>query len=103
MALAAASVFVFRALSSFILNAILPGTASPVPVIMGRLTSASAITAVCFAAAVVMAVLAFRSRAALRVAVFAAVISLGVSAALIVTLRDLSAHYQTIAAGGRIP
>jgi hypothetical protein len=88
-----AAVFVFREAVTFIGNAMLPpGTTAEI--VLGRLTSASAVTAVCFAAAILVAVLSLRTRVAMRVAVLAVVVSLGVSATMIVTLRDLSLAYQ---------
>ena len=95
----AGSVVVFRAAATFSTAAILPGTAEPLPVIATRLWVASAISAICFAAAALMAVLAFRSRAAMPVTVLAVAISAGASAAMVVTMRDLSARHHSIAHG----
>ena len=91
-----AAVFTFRGLTTFITTAMLPPGATGV---MERLTAAAAITVVCFVAALLVAVMSLRARATMSVAVLAVVVSLGVSATMIVTLRDVSATYQSIAAG----
>ncbi|HYC87657.1 MAG TPA: hypothetical protein VEO54_00470 [Thermoanaerobaculia bacterium] len=93
-----AAVFVFREAVTFITQGMLPPGTRP-EIIFGHLTSASAITAVCFAAAILVALLALRMRATMHLAVLAVVVSLGVSATMIVTLRDLSASYDGVAMG----
>ena len=97
--LGAASVLVFRAVADYIPYTLRPGRILQMGEIVNRLTLGSAITAVCFAAAVVTAILAFRTRAASRFAVIALVVSLGVSASLVVTLRSLSTQYHAVANG----
>jgi hypothetical protein len=96
-----AAVFVFRATTTFVAYGILPPGVGA-SAIFGRLTAASAITALCFAGAIAVAVMARRSRVTMSVAVLAVVVSLGVSVTMIVTLRDVSAQFQSIAAGGRL-
>jgi hypothetical protein len=87
-----AAVFAFREVVTFIQDGMRPpGTSREI--VFGHLTSASIITAVCFAAAIQAALLSLRTRVARRVAVLAVVVSLGVSATMIVTLRDLSLTY----------
>ena len=91
-------VLVFRGIVTFLTHAITPPGASPA-VVLGRVTSASWITALCFAAAIAVALVSLRTRATMGVAVLAVVISLGVSAAMIVTLRDLSAVHEDVLQG----
>jgi hypothetical protein len=100
--LGAASVLAFRGVADYLSYALKPGRLLYLTEVAERLTPASAITALCAVAAMVSAFLAFRSRAAMRVTVFAVVVSLGVSAAIIVTMRDLRAHYHYTANGGQL-
>jgi hypothetical protein len=93
-----AAVFAFREVPALIAYAIIP-PGGPASAIREGLTSASWITALCFAAAIGAAVMALRTRAAMHVAVLAVVVSLGVSATMIVTLRDLSGIYADVLKG----
>lgn len=103
IAVAAASVLAFRAVADYMAYAAWPGRIVHLPLLVARITPASAVTGLCFAAAVIAAVLAFRARAAMRmhVAAWLIVISLGVSATLVVTLRDLHVRYDDYAHGRR--
>jgi hypothetical protein len=95
-----APVLVFRAAATFIAYGMLP-PGEAVGEMFTRLTSASAVTAFCFAAAAVIAVTALRTRVTKSVAVLAIVVSLGMSAAMLVTLRDMTARFEHVAQGGR--
>ncbi|HYI12989.1 MAG TPA: hypothetical protein VEK57_28340 [Thermoanaerobaculia bacterium] len=106
------AVVLFRKAMAFVINAITPGQQvgvgpeGVVSAVTARLFTASAGSAVCFAVAVVLLAVAFRSRraqpsrASFGIAVFALVVSLGVSAALITELRAYSSHYRNIALHG---
>lgn len=89
-----AAVLIFRTTATFIAYGHLPPGVA-VGQTFRSLTSAGAMTALCFAAAVAVAVMARRACVTKRVTVLAVVLSLGVSAAMIVTLRDLSARVGT--------
>ena len=93
-----APVLIFRSTSMFIAYGILP-PGEAVGEVIRTLTWAGAVTALCFAAALAVAVKAFRSRAAMPVALLAVVLSLGVSATMIVTLRDVNARFGAVANG----
>jgi hypothetical protein len=95
-----AAVLVFRASATFIAYGMLP-PGEAVGRTITRLTSASAVTAFCFAAAAVIAVTTLRTRVAKSVAVLAVVLSLGMSAAMLVTLRDMTVRFEHVAQGGR--
>jgi hypothetical protein len=95
-----AAVLVFRASATFIAYGMLP-PGQAVGRVITRLTSASAVTAICFAAAAVIAVTMLRTRVAKSVAVLAVVLSLGMSAAMLVTLRDMTARFEHVAQGGQ--
>lgn len=97
-----AAVFAFRTVPDVILHAMIP-PGGPASAVAQGLTSASWITALCFAAATAAAVMALRTRAAMHVAVLAVVVSLGVSATMIVTLRDLSGVYEDALKGDSTP
>lgn len=89
-----AAVLAFRTTATFITYGILP-PGEAVGHVFGRLMSASTITALCCAAALVVAVMALRTRATMRLAVVTVVVDLGVSAAVVVMMRDLSARVST--------
>lgn len=93
-----AAVFAFREVPALIVYAMIPPGGSAGAVLEG-VTSASWITALCFVVAIGVAVMALRTRAAMHVAVLAVVVSLGVSATMIVTLRDLSGVYEDVLKG----
>ncbi len=85
------AVLVFRGTAAFIAYGHLPPGAA-VGWTFRALTFATAAAALCFAAAASVTITARRARVSMRAAIFAIVISLGVSTAMIVTLRDLSAR-----------
>jgi hypothetical protein len=110
LAAGAAAALLFRAAMEFVATAALPGAQlggqSPDAAIAARLLSTGVIAAVCFAVAVAVGIVALRSapsRGAFRAAVFALVVSLGVSSALVVTLRSLSDRYERILTEGERP
>ncbi|HVE70076.1 MAG TPA: hypothetical protein VNI54_01810 [Thermoanaerobaculia bacterium] len=93
-----AGVFVFLEAAMLLHRAIVP-PGVPFTEVAGRLTSASWITALCFVAAVAVALLSLRARVPMRVAVAAVLISLGVSAMAIVTLGEISAIHEDVMKG----
>ena len=106
LAAGATAALLLRGAMNFVLEAVIPGAQldgqSISAAITSRLLSTGVIAAVCFAIAVAVGIVALRSapsRGAFRAAVFALVVSLGVSSALIVTLRDLSGVDEDVLKG----
>jgi hypothetical protein len=106
LAAGAAAVLLFRTAMEFVTAAVFPGAQlggqSLHAAIASRLLSTEWIAAACCVMAVVVGIVALRaapSRGAFRAAVFSLVLSLGVSSALIVTLRDLSGIYEDVLKG----
>jgi hypothetical protein len=104
----ATAVVLFRQATVYAVRAVLPGLQPVIEegtyadAVAARVFTASAGSVVCFVLAVALMSMTFRarrdqpSRAMLRVAAFALIVSLGVSAALIRDLSAYSGHYRGV-------
>lgn len=104
-------VVLFRRAIAVVMREVMPGTgsASGAQIIASQLTTTAVLSALCFAVAAVLVIATLRvarrpdlSRHASPVTAMALVLSLGVSAALVVNLSSSSTRFRDIALNGRL-